>query len=72
MDPEDYLTATQAAERIGISRAAIHKAIGQGTLTAIDIAGRKFIPKTAAERYKCDREEVSKFSGTRQAEHATI
>jgi len=55
IDSEELLTVTQAAELRGVSRQAINHLIRQNKLDAVDIAGRRFVRRSALEKFEPDR-----------------
>jgi Asp/Glu/hydantoin racemase len=51
IDPKDYVRVGTAADIIGVTRAAIAKAIRQGRLVSVVIDGQHFIRRSDAEKY---------------------
>ena len=47
---EKYLTITQLAEKLGITRQAIHKGIQEGRIKSEMVGHQHVIPKAEAER----------------------
>ena len=47
---EKYLSATQLADKLGISRQGVHKMIKEGKIRYERIGKQYFIPKDEAER----------------------
>ena len=47
---QPYITAAELAERAGYSRQAVYKAIREGKIAAVAIAGRVLIAESEAER----------------------
>jgi excisionase family DNA binding protein len=56
-DAGEYLSIFQAADYIGISRAAVYKAIKANRLESLRIGNLIFVKKKEAEKYKLAREE---------------
>jgi DNA-binding transcriptional regulator GbsR (MarR family) len=54
IDPSSYLTLTETARQIGISRQSVHQAVKERRLPSITIAGRIFIPIDAVRAYAAD------------------
>ena len=54
-----HISATQAADLIGISRAAVHKAIKAGTLEALRIGNVTVVSRKSAQAYRERRESPS-------------
>lgn len=61
------ISATQAADLIGISRAAVHKAIHAGTLEALHIGNVTVVNRKSAEGYRKRREKGVSGRGVRAA-----
>lgn len=55
IDTNELLTVSQAAELRGVSRQAINHLIRQGKLEAVDIAGRRFVRRSALDKFEPDR-----------------
>ncbi len=47
---EKYLTITQLAEKLGVSRQAVHKGIQEGRIRSEKVGNQHVIPKEEAER----------------------
>lgn len=55
MKPADLLSATQAAERSGVTVRSIHKAIREGRLVSMRVAGYLLIHRDALNDYIANR-----------------
>jgi excisionase family DNA binding protein len=55
IDPREYVRVGTAATLIGVTRAAIAKAIRQGRLPSVVIDGQHFISRKDVERYAAGR-----------------
>ena len=60
----DFMTISQAAKSIGVSRAALYKAIDSGRLMTIEIMGRSAITRAELKRFKSERAERRKNGKT--------
>lgn len=49
---DPYLTLTEAAERLGISRQTVERRIAAGELSGRRIAGRLVVRRTSVEAYE--------------------
>ncbi|MCC6740680.1 MAG: helix-turn-helix domain-containing protein [Planctomycetia bacterium] len=61
------ISAAQAAEHIGISRAAVYKAIGAGTLQALRIGNVTVVNRQSAAEYRRRREKAAASRAPRGA-----
>ncbi len=52
INPSELLTVTQAADERGTSRQAINYLVRQGRLEVVEIAGKRFISRTALASFK--------------------
>jgi hypothetical protein len=52
INPSELLTVTQAADERGTTRQAINYLVRQGRLEVIEIAGKRFISRTALASFK--------------------
>ncbi len=52
MNPNDLITPLQAGEELGYGKAYIYMLMRLGTLTCIEIGGRKFVSKEEVEKFK--------------------
>lgn len=57
-----HISATQAADLIGISRVAVHKAVRAGTLAALRIGNVVIVNRESAVEYRRRRESIGETS----------
>lgn len=62
----EYLTVTQAADRIGITRQAVQQLVDSGTLPAEWILERWAISATEVKKYKQVKESKKTINGNGQ------
>lgn len=55
LDAVPTLSITEAAEQLGMSRQAVHKAIDAGRLRALDVGGRWVISESAVSEFSAAR-----------------
>lgn len=55
IDPDELLTATQAADVRGVSRQAINYLIREGKLPVVEIAGRRFVKRGDVMSFEPDK-----------------
>jgi excisionase family DNA binding protein len=57
INPSNLLTADQVARLVGVHRSAVYKAIKEGRLSTIRIAGHYYLSRDEVDRWIKDRKK---------------
>ena len=68
--PPRHLTVPEAAERVGLSQRALRRALSEGRMSGVNMAGRWMIPEAALDEYaRTARRHRTNGAAERAAQH---
>lgn len=65
MDTDELMSVKEAAESLGVTRAAVHKAINDGRLLTTVAAGKRFLVRSSVQVFK-PRADAGRPRGKKQ------